>query len=67
VGALANLIDSARAAHGERIRQFTDEDALKKRIQRQMKFMDAKIFDGHLRFSWPVVSTPEDPNDPIPF
>ena len=67
VGSLASLIDWARAAHGERTRQVTDEDALKKRIQRQMKFMDAKIFDGHLRFSLNVASTPEDPNDPIPF
>jgi hypothetical protein len=50
LGALASLIDSARAAHGERTRQVTDEDALKKRIQRKMKFMDAKIFDGHLYF-----------------
>lgn len=71
--ALANLIESARIAHNERS-QRTDEQVLYKRIQRWMKFMNAKVIDGRLLFrlgQTDISATSGEPerseDPPIPF
>ena len=61
---LASLIETARAAHKERT--VADEDALKKRIQRWMHLVNAKIIDGRMLFRLrrsEVASPPEKPAD----
>jgi hypothetical protein len=47
---LTSLLDAARAAHGEHGRDVTDEETLKKRIQRWADFTGARIINGMLHF-----------------
>ena len=70
IGALASLIDSSRIAHGDNSDEVTDKDLLTKRIQRWMKFLNAKVIGGRMMFrfgSQNAGAEAESNDEPIPF